>query len=88
VFTFEGVGDDRIRTEYRVRADFALISQYGIRIQELPLLCRGILERRDPGDQQHTFTYTEADMSLDASALAARRTKVQAKKRTLEGESR
>jgi hypothetical protein len=80
VFTFEGVGEDRIRTAYRVRADIALLPRYGIRVQELPLLCRGILERRDPGDKQDTFTYTEADMSLEASARDARGTKDRARR--------
>ena len=45
VFAFEGVGEDRVRTEYRVKADLALIRRYGIRVQELPLLCRAVLER-------------------------------------------
>jgi hypothetical protein len=63
VFAFEGIAEDRARTAYRVRADLLLIRKYGIRVQELPLLCRGILER--PNDAgEHTFTYTEADMSL------------------------
>lgn len=72
VFAFECVGDDRVRTEYRVRADLALIRRYGIRMQELPLLCRGILERSNEGKEQRTFTYTEADMCLYADACAAR----------------
>ena len=45
VFAFEGVGEDRTRTKYTVRADLALIRGYEIRVQELPLLCRGLLER-------------------------------------------
>ena len=71
VFAFEGVGEDRVRTQYRVKADLALIRKYGIRMQELPLLCRRILEGRDAGDVQHTFTYAEADMCLRADACAA-----------------
>ncbi len=72
VFAFEGVGEDRVRTEYKVRADLALIRRYGIRVQELPLLCRGILERRNEGEEQRTLTYTEADMRLNADACASR----------------
>ena len=49
VFAFEGIGEDRVRTEYKVRADLALIHRYGIRVQELPLLCRGILEAAERG---------------------------------------
>lgn len=66
VFAFEGIGEDRVRTAYRVRADLALIHRYGIRVQDLPLLCRGVLERRNPDEKQRTFTYTESDMRLNA----------------------
>jgi hypothetical protein len=45
VFAFEGIGEDRMRTKFTVRADLALIRGYEIRVQELPLLCRGLLER-------------------------------------------
>ena len=72
VFTFEGIGEDRTRTEYSVKADLGLIRRYGIRVQELPLLCRGILERRDEGEEHRTFTYTEADMGLHADDCATR----------------
>ncbi len=71
VFAFECAGEDTVRTEYKVRADLLLVRKYGIRVQELPLLCRGILERRDGGDQQRMFTYTEADMCLRADVCAA-----------------
>jgi hypothetical protein len=72
VFAFECVGEDRVRTEYKVRADLALIRRYGIRVQELPLLCLGILERRNEAEVQRTFTYTEADMRLNADLCASR----------------
>lgn len=72
VFEFEGVGEDRVRTGYRVRADLALIHRYGIRVQDLPLLCRGILERRNEDDGRRNLTYTEADMRLTAELAASR----------------
>lgn len=68
VFTFEGVGEDRVRTQYNVRADLTLTRKYGIRMQELPLLCRGILDRRSDAERQDSFTYTEADMCAHANA--------------------
>lgn len=71
VFAFECVGEDRTRTAYSVRADLALTRKYGIRVQELPLLCRNILEQRDGNDAQRTFTYTEAAMCIRASIRAA-----------------
>lgn len=72
VFAFEGIGEDRARTEYKVRADLALLHRYGIRVQELPLLCRGLLERRNEGESQDVFTYTETDMRLNAEQSAER----------------
>ena len=80
VFVFESVGEDRVRTEYKVKADLALIRRYGIRVQELPLLCRGLLERRNEGEEQRTFTYTEDDMRLHADVCAARDLEAQKKK--------
>lgn len=80
VFAFEGIGVDRVRTQYRVRADLALIRRYNIRMQELPLLCRGILERRDEEGEQRAFTYTEADMSVYAGACASRDAAAQKRK--------
>jgi hypothetical protein len=71
VFAFECIGEDRVRTPFVVRADLALIRKYGIRMQELPLLCRRILEQRDGNDTERTFTYTEAAMSLRANVSAA-----------------
>jgi hypothetical protein len=71
VFAFEAIGEDRVRTVYSVKADLALVRKYGIRMQELPLLCRAILEQRDTTNSQRMFTYTEAAMSLRANTTAA-----------------
>lgn len=73
VFAFERTGLDRVRTKVVVRADLALIRRYGIQMQELPLLCRNLLERQDDGAEPHTLTFTEADMSLHAKGCAAAR---------------
>src|ERR1700674_5358916 len=64
VFAFERVGEDR--TKYTVRADLALVLRYGIRLQELPLLCRSLLERRDNGEETSALTFTEDEMCLYA----------------------
>src|SRR5580692_7425899 len=70
VFAYEGTGDDRIRIPFTVRADLALSRKYGIRLQELPLMCLGILERSvtdEAGDPespvpQRALTFTEDAM--------------------------
>jgi hypothetical protein len=71
VFAFEGIAVDRNRTAFTVRADLALIRRYGIQIQELPLLCRSVLERRDEGSEAQTFIFTEEEMRTCAVARAA-----------------
>jgi hypothetical protein len=42
------------RTHFVVRADLELMRKYEIRVQELPLLCRRLLERRDQEEPDHT----------------------------------
>jgi hypothetical protein len=71
-FAFQGIAADRTRTEFTVRADLALSRKYGIRVQELPLLCRRLLERDDRGEEKHTLTFTEEDMRLHANIETAR----------------
>ena len=80
VFSFEGIAGDRTRTAFTVRTDLALIRRYGIRVQELPLLCRGLLERRDDGVQERTMTFTEEGMRLHADSCAAQRDGARKKK--------
>jgi hypothetical protein len=70
VFAFEGIAADRMRIAFTVRADMALIRTYGIRIQELPLLCRSLLERRDEASETLALTFTEEEMRSCATARA------------------
>ncbi len=66
VFAFEGVDEDRVRTNYTVRVDLAIIRTYGIRMQDLPLLCRSLLERRDAVSELRELTFSEDEMSIFA----------------------
>lgn len=72
VFAFEGVKADRTRITYTVRADLGLVRRYGIRVQELPLLCRTLLDNCGDAEEKRALTLTEGDMQLRAkdSALA------------------
>lgn len=73
VFAFEGVGADRSRTDFTVKTDLSLARQHGIRLQELPLLCRAMLERKHEDDANlRSFTYTAEDMVVFADTAAAR----------------
>jgi hypothetical protein len=80
VFAFEGIAADRSRTAFSVRADLALIRAHGIMIQDLPLLCRELLDRRDIADTEHNLTFTEAEMRAVAGVRDADREAAQRKK--------
>jgi hypothetical protein len=70
VFTFEGVGPDRVRNPCTVTADLALIRKYSIRVQELPLLCKGLLERQETVQPHAKLILDEGEMSSHATRLA------------------
>ncbi len=81
VFAFEGIAPSRAREEFTVRADLALSRRYGIRQQELPLMCRAVLEGREDGDPENAMTFGEEAMRLHAAnCIAARALAVQRKK--------
>ncbi len=72
IFAFEGVAEDRSRSPFTVRTGLLLARQYGVPLQELPLLCRQVLERGHDGLGAPEFEYTEDDMCLYAIRAAAR----------------
>jgi len=78
VFAFEGVAVGQIRTVFTVRADLALSRRYGIAMQELPLLCRSLLDRQEESSEndavtEHALTFTEDEMRACADKRAADR---------------
>ncbi|MBL8230751.1 MAG: hypothetical protein JNL98_19820 [Bryobacterales bacterium] len=80
IFAFNGVGPDRKLTPFVVRAELTLAQRYGIRLQELPLLCRGVLEQREDDDGERAYTFTEEQMQSHASVSAAKREAAQQKR--------
>lgn len=71
VFAFDRITTERERIQCTVRADLALTRKYGIHLQELPLLCRSLLERKDEGEPIISSTFTEAEMQDCARLRAA-----------------
>lgn len=69
-YHFDGVSDDRSKQQFVVSVDLDLIHKYKIPLQELPLLCRGVLER---ATKAASMMFTETDMVTYAEkrALAA-----------------
>lgn len=60
VFEFDCVDAARTRTHYTVRADLTLVRKYGVHIQELPLLCRRLLDASAVAGR--SLTLSEAEM--------------------------
>lgn len=81
IFAFDGIAADRTRMAFTVRTDTALTQRYGIRLQELPLLCRELLERRGGVEEKRAFTYTEEDMCVYTNDCAAARARAALKRR-------
>jgi hypothetical protein len=81
VFAFARVELATLRTEHTVRADLSLTRKYGIQMQELPLLCRVLLERRDESGRASAVTFTEEDMSACAKERTAAKELAASKRR-------
>ena len=61
-YTFDAVNANRTRTQFSVCADLILVRKYAIPLQELPLLCRHLLEEHSLTQESRTLTFTENDM--------------------------
>ncbi len=70
VFEFEGIAADRSRSAFAVRADLGLIRQFGIRVQELPLICRSLLDQMGDAPGRHAITFTAERMQQHAQRCA------------------
>ena len=68
-YAFEGRVDASL-IGYTVKVDLALIPRYGIRIQDLPLLCRELLQQRVQPDEIRAIVFTEQGMRSHAEQLA------------------
>ena len=73
VFAFARGEADRSSVVYTVRADLALSRRYKIALQELPLLCRNLLESREDIEETCALTFGEEEMCLYASKCAMAR---------------
>lgn len=80
IYAFEGTIDAR-RISYTVEVNLALIPGYGIRIQDLPLLCREILEQHEDPVESSAFVFTEAHMRGHADKLAFARAEAESRKK-------
>jgi len=54
-YTFQGVTADQTRQEVTVGVDLNLARQYGISLQELPLLCQRFLEEQSAAGKMYAL---------------------------------
>jgi hypothetical protein len=65
-----------------VEVNLALIPGYGIRIQDLPQLCRDLLQQRAESDGTRVLVFTEQEMRGHAERRAAARDEAESRKKT------
>ena len=61
-FAFQRVATDHSRTDFTVSADMTLLVKHKIPLQELPLLCRALLEDRNESGPAKAVIFSETDM--------------------------
>src|SRR5579884_3132263 len=69
-FTFERTGGGVLRETYTVDADTVIARRYKIATQDLPLLCRRLLDGPE-APVSHTLVFSESQMCSHAGALAS-----------------
>jgi hypothetical protein len=79
-YSFQGVADDRSRTQFAVTANVQTARKFNIKVQELPLLCAQLLESTAP-TQAQSIVLSEKDMRNHAALAAAAAEKHATKKR-------
>jgi hypothetical protein len=80
-YTFQGVDADRKRSEFTVGVDLSLVRKHRIPMQELPLLCRGVLQAGLLQEAVAPLMYTEKDMLGYTVKRAAEQEVAEQKKR-------
>ena len=61
-FAFERISTDHTRTEFSVSADMTLLTKHKIPLQELPLLCRTLLQEQSESGPSKAVVFTEGEM--------------------------
>lgn len=70
-FLFERSAGHNTHTRYTVDANLVPLRTFGISVQELPLMCRRLLEALPEGDGTRALTLGEDDMRRHAEAAEA-----------------
>jgi hypothetical protein len=81
VFGFEGRRSGKTLAIHTVRADLDLTRRHGIAVQDLPLLCRAMLDRTPEDEERRAWIFTEEEMSRHERTCEAARAAAAARKR-------
>lgn len=68
-FAFERIGADGTRGQFKVDADLRMVKEFNIKVQELPLICRRMLESQPVEMEAQDLTLTEDNMRLFAEPI-------------------
>ena len=79
-YSFQAISDDRTRKDVTVGADLSLMLKHRIPLQELPLLCRRLLQGKSAAPPSEDLMFTEQDM-LEYAADRATAAQASAQKR-------
>ena len=65
-FVFQRIAPDRTRSSFTVTVELLVAQRVGIRVQELPLLCRRMLDASPEETEARHLTLTEEQLRLSA----------------------
>lgn len=72
-YTYDGVAADRSRSEFTVLVELAMLRRHKISLQELPLLCRAVLDSEAALPcEQRSYAFGEVQMSVQDAHVAAK----------------
>ena len=80
-YAFQAIAADHTRKEITVEADLGLIRKHRIPLQELPLLCRRLLEGHAATTRSNALMFTEKEMLGYVADRAAAQAAAELKKR-------
>ena len=86
IYSFDGRVEAR-KVGYTVEVELALLPGYGIRIQDLPLMCRELLQQRTQPDEVKAHVFTEQRMRSHAEKITLAREDADRKKKSRKAES-
>lgn len=72
IFSYQMTCEDRSKIDFTVATDLMLARSYHISLQELPLMCRAILDAIQEVGAARAYALTEQDMQSHAARLAER----------------